>query len=221
VNATELIIIGAGGGVADIADLVLRAQRNGIAVELAGLLDDNVPDESIVYGHRVVGRLADWTRFDNALFVSTIRNEAVHHRHEAIIAPLGIPRERWATLTDSAATVAAAATVGPGSYVCAGAVVAPGVAIGDHVSVGPNSTIGHDCVLDDFVVVAPAAVIGGRVTIERAAYIGSGASVTPEVRVGARSLVGLGSVVVGDVSKDHVVVGNPARTIRVRSAHSS
>ena len=49
--------------------------------------------------------------------------------------------------------------------------------------------------------------------IESQAKIGANATVLPGVRIGARALVGAGSVVVRDVPPNKVVVGNPARVI--------
>ncbi|WP_419485309.1 DapH/DapD/GlmU-related protein [Alistipes ihumii] len=45
-------------------------------------------------------------------------------------------------------------------------------------------------------------------------WIGGGAILCPGVRIGPRSVVGAGSVVVRDVEPDVVVAGNPARVVR-------
>ncbi|MCI1280540.1 MAG: sugar O-acetyltransferase [Nitrospira sp.] len=45
-------------------------------------------------------------------------------------------------------------------------------------------------------------------------WIGGGAIVLPGVTIGARSVVGAGSVVVHNVPPDSLVVGNPARMVR-------
>jgi acetyltransferase-like isoleucine patch superfamily enzyme len=51
--------------------------------------------------------------------------------------------------------------------------------------------------------------------IRRGASIGSGAVILCDVTVGERALVGAGAVVTKDVPADAVVVGNPARILRV------
>ena len=45
-------------------------------------------------------------------------------------------------------------------------------------------------------------------------WIGGGAIILPGVTIGDRSVVGAGSVVVHDVPRDSLVVGNPARIVR-------
>jgi UDP-2-acetamido-3-amino-2,3-dideoxy-glucuronate N-acetyltransferase len=52
-----------------------------------------------------------------------------------------------------------------------------------------------------------------RTTVERGASLGSGAVVLGGVRIGARALVGAGSVVTREVAAGETVAGNPARPL--------
>ena len=52
------------------------------------------------------------------------------------------------------------------------------------------------------------------VVIEDDAWIGAGAMVLRGVRIGARSIVGAGSVVTRDIPPDSIVAGNPATAVR-------
>lgn len=52
------------------------------------------------------------------------------------------------------------------------------------------------------------------VWVERGATIGTGATILGNVRIGARAIVGAGSVVTRDVPAGSTVAGNPARIIR-------
>ena len=53
--------------------------------------------------------------------------------------------------------------------------------------------------------------------IRQGAKIGAGAVLLPGVTIGAEALVGAGAVVVSDVPAGAVVVGNPARVVRLVS----
>lgn len=51
-------------------------------------------------------------------------------------------------------------------------------------------------------------------TIKKGAKIGANATILPRVTIGENSLIGAGSVVVGDVEPNKVVAGSPARIIK-------
>jgi acetyltransferase-like isoleucine patch superfamily enzyme len=57
-----------------------------------------------------------------------------------------------------------------------------------------------------------------RTRVRRGASIGSGAVILAGVTIGANALVGAGAVVTRDVPPNCIVVGNPARILRKRSA---
>ncbi len=88
------------------------------------------------------------------------------------------------------------------------------VTIGKHVLIGPSVRIytsQHALDVDDrragWERVEP-------VTIEDDVWLGGNVVILPGEKIGARSVVGAGSVVVKDVPPDVVVVGNPARVVR-------
>ena len=73
---------------------------------------------------------------------------------------------------------------------------------------GPEPRVAGDPVMRQGLA-GPRAV-----RIEDGVFLGTGAMVLAGVTVGARSLVGAGAVVTGDVPPNCVVVGNPARIVR-------
>lgn len=88
-----------------------------------------------------------------------------------------------------------------------------GIHIGDDVLIGPNVSLitsGHP--------VAPsqrrAGVTAAPIVIERNVWIGAGVTIVGGVTVGENSVVAAGSVVTGDVPRDTLAGGNPARPIR-------
>ena len=68
-------------------------------------------------------------------------------------------------------------------------------------------------ILEDYVTVGHRAVIHGA-HIERGCLIGIGAVILDEVRVGAGSIIGAGSIVTKNVPERSLVVGIPARKVR-------
>lgn len=114
-----------------------------------------------------------------------------------------------------AATVSPYARVSSGSVVFAHAVINPSAVIGTGAIVNTGSVIEHDCIVGDFSHISPNAVLAGSVRLQERCWVGAGASVRQAVTVGKAAVVGMGAVVVKDVSAGSVVVGNPARVLRI------
>jgi maltose O-acetyltransferase len=111
---------------------------------------------------------------------------------------------------------------------------------GTNISVGRNVFFNFDCVvldvapvlIGDYVFVGPAAQIytaahyldaerrrrdlefARPIEIGSDVWIGGGAIILPGVRIGERSVVGAGSVVIGDLPSDVFAAGNPCRVLR-------
>lgn len=108
-------------------------------------------------------------------------------------------------------------SLGYGAIITDFSVITDDVKIGSFFHCNLGSYVAHDCVIGDFVTFAPHVHCNGRVAIEDGAYVGAGALLRQgrrdsHLRVGANAVIGMGAVVLHDVSEDSVVVGNPART---------
>lgn len=86
-----------------------------------------------------------------------------------------------------------------------------GTRIADDVFIGPNATFTNDAMPRSKAY--PEQFNG--ITLERGASIGANATLLPGVVVGEYAMVGAGAVVTKDVPPYAVVVGNPAKIIRV------
>ena len=86
-----------------------------------------------------------------------------------------------------------------------------GTRIADDVFNGPNATFTNDAKPRSKVY--PEQFNG--ITLERGASIGANATLLPGIVIGEYAMVGAGAVVTKDVPPYAVVVGNPAKIIRV------
>jgi maltose O-acetyltransferase len=107
-------------------------------------------------------------------------------------------------------------TIGDGVFLNFNCVVLDVVAvtIGDRVQIASAVQIlAADHPLDA-ATRATGAESGQPITIEDDAWIGGGAILCPGVTVGARTVIGAGSVLTRDIPPDVVAVGNPCRVLR-------
>jgi acetyltransferase-like isoleucine patch superfamily enzyme len=115
--------------------------------------------------------------------------------------------------------------IGDGFQVWNNTVIDYGCKIGNGVKIHANCYIAQFTEIGDGVFMAPGVTIANDPhpgcpqsgecmkgpIIEDGVQIGVNATILPMVRIGARSLVGSGSVITRDVPPDTVVFGNPAK----------
>ncbi|MCZ0985330.1 acetyltransferase [Streptomyces diastatochromogenes] len=211
----ELVIIGAGGFARETAQAVADAG----AFKLLGHLDDNPALHGTeVDGVPVLGGCDLVHDLPGARVVICVGNPRDYAARARLVRRLGLTEERYATVIHPTAAVSATSEVGPGSVLLAHCVLTAAVRVGAHVAVMPQVVLTHDDVVEDYATIASGVRLGGGARLERGAYVGSGALVREATTVGAWSLIGMGSAVLGDVPPGEVWVGSPARRLRAADA---
>lgn len=89
--------------------------------------------------------------------------------------------------------------------------------IEDHVKIASQVRIAHNCRVGEGTLVAGGTSLCGSVRVGRHVWIGAGAIIREGgITIGDDAQVGMGAVVIKPVKSREVVVGNPARVMRVR-----
>jgi sugar O-acyltransferase (sialic acid O-acetyltransferase NeuD family) len=103
---------------------------------------------------------------------------------------------------------------GKGTVIQAGCVLTCNISLGDHCQLNLYTTIGHDCKIGDYFTSAPGVNISGNVTIGECVYIGTNACIREKVTICDNVIIGMGSVVIKDITEHGTYVGNPIRKIK-------
>lgn len=208
-----LLVVGAGG----LAREVVAAARAAGAPVLGLLDDDPARHGAVVDGVPVLGGSELVHAHPDAGVLVCVANPARPASRAKVVARLGLPPERYATLVHPAASVAHGVELGPGAILLAGAVITAPQRVGAHVVAMPHVLLTHDDVVGDFATLAGRATLAGGVTVGESAYLGAGALVRQGVHIGAEAVVGMGAVVLTDVPAGETWAGIPATRLR-RSA---
>jgi acetyltransferase EpsM len=207
----ELLILGAGGHAAVVAECAVRSGWRVIAIAARD-------------------RASDTTPFGDAAWIGDPDTDEVRSQIHAfcargvhVLAAVGCAetRERWlrlcgasariATVIDPAAVVSPTARVERGAFISTGAVIHARAVVGEGAIINTHAVIEHDCMVEAFAHISPGAVLCGSVTVGRAAHVGAGAVVIPGRSVGEHAVVGAGAVVTRDVAPRVTAIGVPAR----------
>jgi sugar O-acyltransferase (sialic acid O-acetyltransferase NeuD family) len=216
VEPRDLVIVGTGGTSVDILDAVLARQAVGDhSLRPVCFLDDNPARiGGTLHGLPVRGPLETARDLRDCLFINGIGSPKNFWRRDQIVQRLGVPIDRFATVTHPTASVSARAIIGPGSAILQLVTVSANARVGAHVVVLPNSVVSHDCVIGDHTCITGGVCVSGGVTVEPSCYLGTNSVVNNSVVIGRGSLIGMGAVVLRNVPSNSVVVGNPARFLR-------
>lgn len=101
--------------------------------------------------------------------------------------------------------------IGDNVTVKSGVQIWDGTRVEDNVFIGPNATFTNDLLPRSKEY--PEAFSG--ITVKNGASIGANATILPGVTIGQRAMIGAGAVVTKDVPDYAIVVGNPAKIIRI------
>lgn len=85
-----------------------------------------------------------------------------------------------------------------------------GITVGDHTLIGPNCQLYTPQHPIDYLERRQTKESARPIVIGQDCWLGGGVIVCPGVRIGDRSIIAAGSVVVHDIPEDSLAAGNPA-----------
>lgn len=208
---TDVVIIGAGGHGREVLASLDALIGNDARVTFVGFLDDHEPEADLLarMDAEWLGPVSSIAALPSGTqYLIGIGAGATRRAIDAAVSTVGL---QPFTLVHPTAVVGRDVRLEPGAIIFPLATVTTNISVGRHAHVGRGVALGHDCVLDPYVSIYPNASVSGNVHLGEAATVGTGASIRQGVTIAAESTVGMGAVVVGDVSG--VVAGVPARSL--------
>lgn len=108
--------------------------------------------------------------------------------------------------------------IGNGTVIMSGVTVNANANIGNHCILNTNSSLDHDGFMNNYSSLAPSVCVGGNLILGKGSAVCLGANIIENITIGEYSVVGAGSLVVGNIDPYVLAYGAPARIVRKRIA---
>lgn len=213
VNRKKVCIIGAGGFAKEIlcclVDIIGEAS-NEISDMACFLVADKDFDEyknKKILGIDVISQCA----FDPERYVAIIGvgNPLLRKKIKEDLPE----NTEFVTLIHPTVVMSSSVEVGEGSIITAGCILTCDIKIGAHSHLNLHTTIGHDCLIGNYFTTTPACNISGNCTFGDSVYLGTNASVRQGINICDNVTIGMGGVVVKDISESGIYIGNPVKRL--------
>lgn len=210
--AAAIIILGAGGHAAVVADSLLAEGQ-----QVLGFLDaDPARHGGQLCGLPILGDDDMLARQDRATIrlangIGGTRGEGLRAHVQARLQAAGW---QFVGTRHPSAVVSRFAQIAPCAQIMAASVVQPGAVVAAGCIVNTGAVLEHDVALGAFVHVAGHATLCGAVKVGAGSHIGAGAVLRQGVSLGAGTVVGAGAVVTRDHAGAATLVGIPARIMQ-------
>jgi sugar O-acyltransferase (sialic acid O-acetyltransferase NeuD family) len=202
----KLLIIGASGHGKVVADIAMKMQK----WKSIAFLDDDKNIKSsmgidIIGSSEKVFELKD----EYEVFVG-IGNNATRQAIQEGLVKVGasIP-----VLIHPKAVIGEKVEVGIGTAIMAGTVINSSTIIGRGCIINTSSTIDHDNIIEDFVHISPGVHLAGTVKVGYRSWLGIGSVVINNVSITSECKVGAGAVVIKDITEPGTYVRVPAKKV--------
>src|SRR5215831_19025351 len=216
----RVAILGGAGDGSVVAEALLASKAAGGPVDIVGFLNDEYKPGLKIYNFPVLGRLDDWHKLDDdVLFAWALQRVGQMPARIRRVRGLNIPDHRWTSVRHPNSFVASSAEVGIGTFIASFATVQPLARIGRFASLRAGVSVGHHAVVEDHAYVGPNATLCGYAVLCEGATLGPNAVILERMTVGSYAVVGIGAAVTRNIDAKTIVMGNPARRVRVTRAH--
>jgi sugar O-acyltransferase (sialic acid O-acetyltransferase NeuD family) len=144
------------------------------------------------------------------LAIGAVNRQSVENRRKLLdfIRQHGLP---MISLVSPKADIGEGVQIGEGVYIAHRALISCNATLLDAVLVNHGAVIGHDCLVEENVSLAPLVFLGGNVHVERDCMLGARSTIRQGLKIGERSLVGMGSLVIKNLKPESTTLQMPSK----------
>lgn len=183
---------------------------------VVGYYDDFQVSEKIVNGVPILGKIEKIEEhFSKGIFDELIIGIGYKHlEFKKNIFQKFQGKIPFYTFIHSSAYVDKSTKIGEGSVVYPRCVIDKTVEIGNNVLLNLSCTISHDSKVGNHSFLSPSVVVAGFTQIGEECIIGINSTIIDNIIISPKTQIVGGSVVVKNIEKSGLYVGNPVRFIR-------
>lgn len=212
----KIILIGGGGH----CKVVISQLKKLDGFEIAGILDNFKPEDSLINDIKVIGtddNLAGFYATGIQYAFITVGSVSDNIKRQKLFIKAKAIGFTFPVIISPLAIIDDTVNVREGTVIMPGCVVNTDSFIGKNCIINTGTIIEHDCRIEDHCHLAPGVKVAGGVAIGDLSMIGIGSSIIQGVKIGRNVTVGAGCVVINDIPDNSVVVGNPGRLIKKKA----
>ena len=203
-NKKPLILIGAGGHAASLAEILLDQKHEIIAVVAPTLTDSGFNILSSIPHFESDGKIFDFDVNEIELIngIGAMPKSSLRENIHTRFTQAGY---RFSRVIANSAFVSTNAKLGQGVQIMRNATVCLGTTINESVIINTNASIDHDCIIGMHSHIAPGVTLSGNVRLENNVHIATGAKIINGVRIGKNSIVSVGVSITKNVKENSIV----------------
>lgn len=216
----KIIIIGGKGTAVVIAEQMIDSVlKFNLDLEVLGFAFDDESFGDEINGLPILSKTKEvYNKFNDrsdVYFVySLYRSDKIEERIK-LRESYGIPNERYINFIHPLATVSRSVEMGVGNIILAGTVLNSNVKLGHFNTFHSGVHVGHDTKIQNSNFFAAQTVIGSELIIGNGNFFGLNSAIKNFVKIGDYNIAGMASNVVKNVNSKKVLIGNPAKVLRI------
>ena len=205
----NLIIIGAGAWALEVWSWIKEARGYNEEFKFKGFISNNLKeiDDKKYCDEKIIDTIDKYEIKVDDVFVCAIGNVAVKKRITSDFEKKGA---FFINLIHNSVIFFKGVNLGKGIIVSPFCVLSNNCKISNHVSINLSSTIGHDTKIGCCSVISSHCDLTGYVELEEDVFLGSSVTIAPSKKICSNVFLGIGSVVLKNIRKKGVYLGNPA-----------